>query len=82
MSLNPTNGASLLDDYFDEAQMAAEIKKSRRWLKRRRDEGRGPPVTWLGRTPFYHKGRARAWLDSCERPAPRAHRHRQQGRVT
>jgi hypothetical protein len=67
---------SILDDYYTRAQLAAELKKSERTIKRWDDERTGPPVTYNGREPLYRKDSARAWLKAKERPAVRERRRR------
>jgi hypothetical protein len=56
----------LLDDYFDEAALARELRRSRRTLAHWRELRFGPPVTHIGRSPFYHKASVREWLRSRE----------------
>jgi len=54
--------ASLLDDYLDTEGLAAEFKKAPITIERWRRQGKGPPVTWIGREPFYHRAKAAKWL--------------------
>jgi hypothetical protein len=60
--------APLLDDYLSRAELAQEIGRTERTLARWAAQGIGPPITWLGRTPYYHAPSVRAWLLSQERP--------------
>jgi hypothetical protein len=54
--------APLLDDYLSRAKLAQEIGRTERTLARWAAQGIGPPITWLGRTPYYHAASVRAWL--------------------
>jgi hypothetical protein len=58
--------SQLLDDYFTEEQLAVEVRKKQRTVQRWRRARVGPPVTFLGKTPLYHKHSAREWLRSRE----------------
>jgi hypothetical protein len=63
--------AKLLEDYLSEDEMAAELNRDVRTLKRWRTLRKGPPVTWVGKTPKYHIQSARKWLQANEQPMPR-----------
>jgi hypothetical protein len=63
---------ALLQDYWSRAELAREIARTERTLARWCAQGIGPPVTWLGRTPYYHKSSVSAWLLSQERPFVRS----------
>jgi hypothetical protein len=67
----------LLADYFSESELAAELGKDIRTIQRYRVLREGPPVTFIGKTPFYNKGSARAWLKAREQ---RTARNRWRGR--
>jgi hypothetical protein len=60
---------ALLDSYFSEKELAAQINKSVRTLQRWRDKKTGPPWTAIGETIFYSKKRAFDWIKSQERGA-------------
>lgn len=59
-------GEALLSDYFTEDQAAAELNRSPITLKKWRDRRVGPPVTYIGRTPYYRIDSLRSWLLSLE----------------
>ena len=61
-----------LGDFLTEKELAAEIGRSIRHLKRWRAQGLGPPYTRIGRTPLYHVESVRQWLKSSERQQPKA----------
>jgi hypothetical protein len=56
----------ILDGYMDEPQLAEALDKTPRTLARWRAQRIGPPVTRIGRKPFYNVESARAWLKSRE----------------
>jgi hypothetical protein len=66
----------LLLGYLTEPELARELKRSRRTVIRWRVERRGPPVTYVGRTPMYRLDSAIAWLKSRETRAIRRINHR------
>jgi hypothetical protein len=57
----------LLGDYWSEAELAKEINKSLRTIRKWRERRVGPPVTMIGKTPVYSKPGSRDWLKSLER---------------
>jgi len=59
--MTDTDGG-LLTDYLTEAQLARELRKVPRTLQRWRRKRTGPPVTTLGRVPYYRKEGVRNWL--------------------
>jgi Helix-turn-helix domain len=69
--LSSTQTQSLLDDYFDTAEVAAELRVSKLTVIRWRLDKHGPPVTQIGRRLYYKKSSLRAWLASQERPPAR-----------
>jgi predicted DNA-binding transcriptional regulator AlpA len=56
---------SLLADFLEQDEAAAELKVCRRTLDRWRTLGEGPPITRLGRRVLYRQSSLRAWL--CKR---------------
>jgi hypothetical protein len=58
------NGAGLLHDYFREPELAQELNKHRRTLKRWRDLAIGPPYITLGPEIIYPKTGTKAWLEA------------------
>jgi hypothetical protein len=63
--------ASILDEYFDDNECAAELDVAPITLARWRREKKGPPVTYMGRRILYKKSSVRAWLAAQERPTER-----------
>jgi excisionase family DNA binding protein len=50
------------------AELAAELKVSRRTLARWRSEGSGPPFVRVGRSPRYRWADVQAWLRASAGP--------------
>ena len=57
----------LLDGYLTPDQLAAEFGCCVETLKRWKRAGEGPPVTYIGRYPYYARAGAMAWLQSRDR---------------
>lgn len=57
----------LLGDYWSEAELAKEINKSLRTVRKWREQKIGPPYAMLGKTPIYPKPGSRDWMKSLER---------------
>jgi hypothetical protein len=56
-------------DFATEDELAQQLNKTTRTLERWRKRRVGPPVTWFGRQPRYHRGRAHEWaLNGGTRP--------------
>jgi excisionase family DNA binding protein len=51
------------------AELARELKVSRRTLARWRSEGTGPPFFRVGRSPRYRWGDVQAWIERTRWPA-------------
>ena len=68
--------AGILSDYWDEDECAAELNVAALTLKRWRPQKKGPPVTYIGRTPYYKKTSVKAWVAAQERPAERLPQNR------
>jgi hypothetical protein len=60
------DGASLLNDYYNEDELAAEIRRSPRTIARWRAIGEGPRFIILGREILYRKAAVRDWLAGLE----------------
>jgi hypothetical protein len=58
---------SLLDEFLTQCDAAKAINKHPRTLKRWEDRGCGPPVTYIGRTPYYHIPALKRWIAEQER---------------
>jgi hypothetical protein len=58
--------ASLLDEYLQPAELAAELNVCTKTLDRWRVEGSGPPITKIGRKPYYSKTGVVTWLRERE----------------
>jgi hypothetical protein len=69
-----TPTTSILSGYLSRAALAKQINRSVRTLERWEALREGPPVTHMGRDPFYRIDAVKEWLKSCERPMPRAGR--------
>jgi hypothetical protein len=57
---------SLLDEYLQPAELAAELNVCTKTLDRWRIEGSGPPITKIGRKPYYSKTGVVIWLRERE----------------
>jgi hypothetical protein len=74
--MNDQRGACLLGDYYREPDLARELNKHQRTLKRWRDLGIGPPYTLLGIEIIYPIDRTKQWL-----AAGGTRSHRQTGKA-
>jgi hypothetical protein len=63
--------SDLLKDYIPRPKMAEQIGKSEKTLVRWENDGIGPPVTRLGKNPYYYRPSFEKWLRAQER-APKA----------
>jgi hypothetical protein len=61
----------LLADYFTESQLAEQLDNTPRTLQRWRRRRVGPPVTLIGRVPYYRKQGVLAWMRDLEVPMVR-----------
>lgn len=52
----------LLDGWFTEPELAAELNRHTRTLKRWRDARTGPPFSMMGESPVYNIEAVRRWL--------------------
>jgi hypothetical protein len=59
--------ARLLEGYLSREEMARQLDVHVRTLKRWDDLNIGPPVTYLGRVPFYNVASFRRWFAEQER---------------
>jgi hypothetical protein len=67
----------LLAGYLTEAELAAQLHKSRRALQEWRHQHKGPPWTQVGNTIFYAENSVRAWLKALEqRPSHAAQKEK------
>lgn len=57
----------ILDDYFTDVELAAELKISPRTIARWRSLREGPPTTRMGRKLLYRRDAVRKWLADLER---------------
>jgi hypothetical protein len=60
----------LLSDYLLPNELAAELKVQPRTLARWRVLGEAPPVTMIGRKPYFAKSSVAAWLKAREQKKP------------
>ncbi len=58
--------SNLLDEYMAPAELAAELNVCTKTLDRWRVEGSGPPITKIGRKPYYSKTGVVIWLRERE----------------
>ncbi len=58
--------SNLLDEYLQPAELAAELNVCTKTLDRWRVEGSGPPITKIGRKPYYSKTGVDIWLRERE----------------
>lgn len=59
----------ILKDYVPRDKLAAQIGKSVKTLVRWENDGKGPPVTRIGRDVVYRVSSVEKWLQSQERAA-------------
>jgi predicted DNA-binding transcriptional regulator AlpA len=59
----------ILKDYIPRPKLAAELGKSEKTLVRWENDGKGPPVTRMGRDVLYYIPSLQKWLRSQERNA-------------
>jgi hypothetical protein len=59
--------APLLSGYLTETEAGREVHRDKRTLKRWRDQGVGPPVTYIGNSPWYSIVSLRRWIERQER---------------
>jgi hypothetical protein len=57
---------ALLDEFYTEDQLAAELNRTPRTLCDWRTKRIGPPVTRIGNCPYYRKESVRQWLQARE----------------
>jgi hypothetical protein len=63
-----SNGSiGLLDNFLTQAEAGTELRKDPRTLKRWQDRKIGPPITYVGRTPYYSVEALRRWIAGQER---------------
>ena len=61
--------SELLKDYMPRPELAAEIGFCEKTLIRWEMDGKGPPVTRIGRQVLYRKSSVEKWLRDQERSA-------------
>jgi hypothetical protein len=67
---------SLLSDYATPRQLAEELGRHPGTIERWRRTGKGPPITRIGKTPYYHRESVVAWLRSLETGTPASRKRR------
>jgi len=60
----------ILEDYTTRSETAKALNKSERTLERWESLRIGPPVTRIGKTPYYLKESTKAWLRKQEQKQP------------
>lgn len=63
---SPARPSSLLSEYFEPPELAAELNVCEKTLDRWRRLGKGPPITKIGRKPYYSKTGVVMWLRGRE----------------
>jgi hypothetical protein len=58
--------SNLLDEYLQPAELAAELNVCTKTLDRWRVDSSGPPITKIGRKPYYSKTGVVIWLRERE----------------
>ena len=66
-----TDGFGVLADYLTEGELANQLRRTPRTLQRWRKQRVGPPVTFIGRVPYYRKEGVLTWLRKNEIEMPR-----------
>jgi hypothetical protein len=64
--MEPPQMAEILKDYIPREKLAADIGKSVKTLVRWELDGRGPPVTRIGRDVLYYIPSVQKWLRQQE----------------
>lgn len=64
---------ALLKGYYTRGGLAKELGRSERTLERWEVQRTGPPITYIGRTPYYKIESVEVWLKGLEKkPARRS----------
>ena len=71
-----TKQNSVLSDYLTHDELAKQLDVHPRTIERWRAAGVGPPVTRIGREPYYNIDTTREWLRSREQKMPRERQRR------
>lgn len=72
--------ANILDEYLRRPETAKQLNKCERTLERWEQIGVGPPVTRIGKEPYYYIPSLKEWLRAQEKQMPReASRRRPRG---
>ena len=66
----------LLAGYISETELAKQLGIGLRTLRYWRKQGVGPPLTYIGRKPYFKISSVTTWLNSRERPMPRQDKRR------
>ena len=67
------NSVNILSEYQTRDELATQLDRSIRTLERWEQKRAGPPITYIGKTPYYRIKSTQAWLKSLEqKPARRA----------
>src|SRR5262245_15260704 len=72
----PRAAREVLAGYYTEDELAEQLGVVKRTLWIWRTKGTGPPITMVGRRVMYSKASVARWLESQERPMPRAGKQR------
>jgi len=72
--------SELLSDYYTLEEWGEQIDRTIRSVQRMVKHRTGPPITYIGNTPFVRKEAGRDWLRKQERPMVRADAHKRRSR--
>jgi hypothetical protein len=64
----------VLAGYLTKAELARQLDRNERTLELWARQQIGPPITRIGKEPYYFVDSVRAWLRAKEEPMPRAGR--------
>lgn len=71
----------LLAEYLDRPAFAKALGYTSRTLERWESKGIGPPVTRIGRKPYYRVAGVQEWLRSREKPMVREGARKRAGKA-
>lgn len=60
----------ILEDYYDKPEFAESIGKSEKTVDRMITKGLAPPITRIGKTPYFRKDSVKDWLLKQEQRMP------------
>ena len=66
-----SESTQVLSEYLSRDELALQLDRTPRTLERWESLRIGPPITRIGKTPYYKKESVLAWLESRERKPTR-----------